>query len=294
MSKELNFQQLREHLHQCGQLSLDEIMAISEFYDRPDLSAFSITSITRGEFQLAHYQMPSNGLSPKRAWLIHGLLDHSIYMLRVAEVLSRLGYQVNMLDLPGHGLSVGERGRINDFRDYAELLKGQVRANDLFVGFSTGCVAWLENMVCERAVLIAPLIRSRGYRWSVAGVSLLRFLGQKKITRGPSAPSHDQEFLKWRARDPMSPGEIDLYWCQSLIKWNREVVDHWQSDSSRTPLIVYGTSDRTLEALKGAKKLEERFNTKVKWIHGAGHNIICESDEYYRALELMITDYCKF
>ncbi len=52
--------------------------------------------------------------------IIHGFAEHKRCYYGVAEELGKKGIAVHLLDLPGHGLSDGPRGHIDDFQDYLD------------------------------------------------------------------------------------------------------------------------------------------------------------------------------
>lgn len=52
--------------------------------------------------------------------VVHGFAEHMRYYYEMAEELSQKGVAVHLMDLPGHGLSDGRRGHIDDFQDYLD------------------------------------------------------------------------------------------------------------------------------------------------------------------------------
>ena len=51
--------------------------------------------------------------------LVHGYLDHVGLFRHLVRYGLERGYNVVAFDLPGHGLSTGDRAAIDDFRDYS-------------------------------------------------------------------------------------------------------------------------------------------------------------------------------
>lgn len=49
---------------------------------------------------------------------VHGFSEHMRYYYKTAETLAGYGIAVHLMDLPGHGLSNGIRGHIDDFQEY--------------------------------------------------------------------------------------------------------------------------------------------------------------------------------
>ncbi|MFH2132013.1 MAG: lysophospholipase [bacterium] len=52
--------------------------------------------------------------------IVHGFAEHMRCYYTAAETLSQHGIAVHLMDLPGHGLSDGPRGHIEDFQDYLD------------------------------------------------------------------------------------------------------------------------------------------------------------------------------
>lgn len=52
--------------------------------------------------------------------IVHGFAEHMRCYSSVARWFSKNGVAVHMMDLPGHGLSGGPRGHIDDFREYLD------------------------------------------------------------------------------------------------------------------------------------------------------------------------------
>jgi len=52
--------------------------------------------------------------------VVHGFAEHMRCYEEVAQKLSKSGIAVHLMDLPGHGLSDGPRGHIDDFQEFLE------------------------------------------------------------------------------------------------------------------------------------------------------------------------------
>ncbi len=52
--------------------------------------------------------------------VVHGFAEHMRCYADVARWLSKKGIAVHLMDLPGHGLSDGPRGHIDEFREYLD------------------------------------------------------------------------------------------------------------------------------------------------------------------------------
>lgn len=105
--------------------------------------------------------------------VVHGYLSHAGHLSYLIRRLTEHGYAVLAVDLPGHGLSGGRPGDINDFGEYAQCLQavhshgvGESFPTPYYgIGFSTGGSAFLEllrqghGQEYRRIALAAPLVR---------------------------------------------------------------------------------------------------------------------------------------
>ena len=174
---------------------------------------------------------------PPTVVYLHGYLDHSgMSRYPIGELLRR-GYTVVAVDLPGHGLSFGERGSIDDFSRYGELLEAvvhAVRRGDLAgvdadaplaaVGHSTGAAAIIEHGeryggAFDRIVLAAPLIRLYAFPLARVGVRIASAIVDALPRRisGSSSNEHYVEFA--RDHDPLGTYETPLDWAEAYLRW---------------------------------------------------------------------------
>ena len=101
-------------------------------------------SFQSGEFTLvAHLYRPAQYQST--VVLFHGYLNHSGQFKHLIRFLIESGYAVAVFDLPGHGLSSGEKAVINSFdqyvhavQDFLKVLDGKLTGPYHALGFSTG------------------------------------------------------------------------------------------------------------------------------------------------------------
>lgn len=286
MTKELNFQELWSELQGQKRLSSSSTQSMADFYGRPIMAKFEVSSVNVAGLELALYK--SKWERPRRALVFHGLFDHASTMSYVVERLLEFDYEVWLIDLPDHGLSVA---KLKTFADYGHILQALARPDDLFVGFSTGCVAWLQARSCERALLLAPLVRPHFYEllspFMALPLSWPRFLPARLR---PS--SHDQDYLALRALDPLVSKQLDLKWCRELYRWNERIKKEWSAPQlGLRPCVVFGTEDGTIDAKMSADILERHFGIQAHWIAGARHQLLNESAEYLAKLRPVITTY---
>ncbi len=129
-------------------------------------------------YQIAIHEFhPLGPISAGTVVIVHGYLSHAGHLSYLIRRFSEHGYAVLAMDLPGHGLSSGRPGGIDDFGEYAHCLQAvhrygveQAFPTPYFgIGFSTGAAAFLELLrqgygeEYSRIALASPLIRFRGY-----------------------------------------------------------------------------------------------------------------------------------
>ncbi|MEC9483944.1 MAG: alpha/beta fold hydrolase, partial [Halomonas sp.] len=130
-----------------------------------------------------HYRLWTQVWSPDAprgtAFVVHGYFDHLGLYRHLLERLLEQGWRVVLWDLPGHGLSSGERATIDDFAEYGACLHALQRHladEDLApkpwvgVGQSTGAAILATDALgqgnaspWQALVLLAPLVRPWGW-----------------------------------------------------------------------------------------------------------------------------------
>jgi len=194
---------------------------------------------------------------------LHGYYDHlGLYRHVIEWALSR-GFAVWACDLPGHGLSSGERANIGDFSEYQavlqELLKqaahmGLPRPCHL-MGQSTGGGIVLDYVLrgamqagqpldIGHVILFSPLIRPRAWPWlKLAWHAISPFT--QGIRRRFTDNSSDAAFLAFLRRDPLQPQVLPCRWVGALMRWIPQIEA--AAPSTRRVLLVQGQADRTLD-----------------------------------------------
>ena len=160
----------------CAQPLSDEAQAYQRFYGLD----FAQRTLRRGlgRFEVDGYEVVSQLWWPERAkatlFLFHGFYDHTGLYRHVIEWALDQGFAVIACDLPGHGLSSGERASIRDFTEYQDTLQGlfaEARSIDLpqpwhLCGQSTGGAILVDHLLHHGAhspaqgqvILLAPLV----------------------------------------------------------------------------------------------------------------------------------------
>ena len=251
-----------------------------------------------GRFSAGGYDLVSQVWWPDAApvatlFLIHGFYDHMGLYRHVVEWGLNHGFVVIACDLPGHGLSSGERASIDDFAQYQATLQGLfIEAQSLqlpqpwhLCGQSTGGAIVLDHLLHYgeqspaqgQAILLSPLVRPRDWGWSKFSYYLLRpFV--KGIARRFSENSNDPDFLPFLQADPLQPVRLPTAWVGALARWIPRIEG--ASPSTRQPLVIQGQDDKTVDWQHNLEVLKGKFNQpQVLLLPGARHHLANETAE---------------
>jgi len=247
-----------------------------------------------GRFQVAGYDVVGQvWLAPAPVAtliLLHGFYDHMGLYRHVIDWALDQGFSVIACDLPGHGLSSGERASIDDFAVYQQVLEAlfvQAAALGLpqpwhLCGQSTGGAIVIDHVLNHgddspiqgRVILLAPLVRPRAWGWSRFSYYLLRpFV--KGIERRFSENTNDPTFLPFLLADPLQPRRLPTAWVGALIEWVKRIEA--APPSTRRPLIIQGQSDMTVDWPHNLLVLREKFaQPQVLMLPEARHHLANE------------------
>lgn len=242
-----------------------------------------------------HWFRPAEARST--VFVIHGYFDHTGLLANLIRHLVDRGVAVAAFDLPGHGLSQGKRGHVDDFREYAEALRnfaalgrGRLPEPWHLAGHSTGGAAILEFLFhprsgdprFDRVVLLAPLVRSAHWTLSRLAFPLVRpFVDH--LPRRFRETSSDEGFLSFLRNDPLSVRRIPLAWVTAMVAWNRRIEDAGQIH--RPVLVIQGTEDRVVDWRYNLRFLEGRIEgLKTRMVAGARHQLCNEAPPFRRAV----------
>lgn len=247
---------------------------------------------TSGDFKLAaQYWLPDN---PKGTYfIIHGYLDHVGLYGHLIKYLVKLGYAVVAFDLPGHGLSSGDRATIKNFDRYADAFSDLLCSCEArfpkpwkAVGQSTGGAILIKYLLSPKAhhygnnfseiIVLAPLIHPVNWKKNLYVYYLLR-LFLKKIKRKYNANTANEKFNEFvENHDPLQSKFILIEWIGAMRFWIEEFLDYPSSDY---PLrVVQGDHDKTVDWQYNLKVLRKKFcNIKIELIHSAQHHMVNEA-----------------
>lgn len=239
-----------------------EVQAYLAYYGLDQATAmarYSIGTELIGDTLLV-VQHFSRAHSRGTAVVVHGYTDHAgLYRHLITHLLSQ-HWDVLIYDLPGHGLSSGQRFAIDSFRTYARQLSSlllrhehQLTAPMVGIGQSTGGAILLQlalerqrgGRLLQDRILLSPLVRPRHYSRIELSYRWLHWC-LKRVNREHSDSSNDADFVHFmRHLDPLQGNFVDVGWVGAMLDW---VGQAEQAAALQLPaLIIQGTDDQTLE-----------------------------------------------
>lgn len=239
--------------------------------------------------------------APKQArgtcFLFHGYFDHAGLFANLIEYCLRRRLNVVVYDLPGHGLSTGERVSIPSFSEYLVVLRDALK---LFadiaprpwhaIGQSTGAAMLMDYMLQELApgfdkvVLLAPLLRAAEWRW----IRVAYWVGQKFLERVPrrfGVNSNYRPFMQFiEHEDPLQSRHISVRWVDALLRWESR-FDYF-APVEKPVLIIQGQRDTTVDWRFNIPAIRAKFpRAKYLPLRDAYHHLANESQEIRQKIE---------
>lgn len=228
------------------------------------------------------------------AIIVHGYLDNLGLYGHLINYLVAQHLTVVCFDLPGLGLSEGERASISNFADYTSALQAildlcqkQFTAPLHGLGQSTGGAILLKHLLDNESLgsypfktlnLLAPLLHPKGW-W--LNRHLLPFLRpfRKSLKRRYGISSHDKKFLTFiRQQDVFQPSAMPIPWFVAADKWARDFETG--NGSSFAVNLIQGTKDTTLDWKYNLRVFREKLpNMKVNLIDKAYHHMANEAPD---------------
>ena len=237
--------------------------------------------------------------SPKaQLYLVHGYAEHFRRYDRFAKCLNEAGYSVHALDLPGHGLSEGQRGHIEQFEDYILTLNWFIESNPnhlpkiptFLMGHSTGALIsahYCINMQNSIAGLImaSPLTGFSGF-FSAAGWAMAKWFGRNDLSRSIPKPLEGKDLTHIRSRwpeytnDPLRLNTMSPSLFLGMLRWSELLQNN--AKLLKSPLLTfYSREDRVVAPDKIAsffQKAGSRDKEIVAFSH-AGHELLNDQPE---------------
>ena len=249
---------------------------------------------TENDFRIAVHTFEPEYRDEGTVLIVHGLYDHAGLYDAMIEYYLNKGMNVVVYDLPGHGLSSGDRAAISDFKEYVTVFDRMVKLcqdafpGDLHVlGQSTGCSIIMdyvlgraltkESTPFQSMVFFAPLIRPRAWKWGQASYVLLSpFL--RRIKRRYNRNSSNENFLNFvRCYDPLQPQVLSVTWVGALKRWIKRIEN--MPPVALEPVVIQGHLDSTVDWQYNVTRLTKLFHHPVvHFLPDAGHQVANESD----------------
>ncbi len=280
---------------------------VSQYFSFYDM-AIENTRHCFGTFQshdltlFAHVFIPPK---PKgTVFLLHGYLDHSGTLKHLIRHCVTQGFAVSLYDLPGHGLSSGDRMAINDFSQYVAVFKKFI---DRFApslpkphhlaGHSTGCAVLFEYLNLNRAnefkkiVFLSPLVHNAYYQWSRTG-HLIAKPFVDTIPRKIRNNSSDPGYLDFVTKDPLAGRVVSIRFLDALYAWDKRIKTY---DVLLKPvLIIQGTDDEIIDWEYNLEFLRKKIkNLSIDMIKGAKHQLANERPKIRAGIFQKVTHYIE-
>lgn len=274
-----------------------EALAYQRFYGIAGMSQKAPTRSWLGRMDVAGYEIVGQIWLPEEPvatlFMLHGFYDHMGLFKHVIEWALSMNFAVIACDLPGHGLSGGPRASIKDFAEYQAVLQRLFKeASTLklpqpwhLFGQSTGGAIVIDHLLSQGAkspaqgqvILLAPLVRPRAWGWSKLSYYLLKpFV--KGIARRFSENSNAPAFLPFLLADPLQPRRLPTAWVGALARWIERIES--APRSTRSPIIIQGEADMTVDWGHNLIVLKEKFNQpQIFMLSEARHHLANELPE---------------
>ena len=251
--------------------------------------------LANDDYQIACHYYSKSGAT-RTCYVMHGYLDHTGLFGQLINYLLHRGCNVVAFDLPGHGLSSGERASIESFGDYVLVLRSvleffyqQVPTPWFVVAQSTGAAIVMDYLISQqydettgpfdKVVLLAPLVRAKH---APLMRPLRRILGlfTTRVPRKFSKNSHDEAFLQRVRDDELASHYMPLRWIRAMLRWERRFDK--LSWVEQEVLVVQGEGDQTVAWRHNLDVIRRKFpNAKIYRIQQAGHHLVGESERYF-------------
>jgi alpha-beta hydrolase superfamily lysophospholipase len=287
-----------------------EILKYYEFYSMNFSTEFEDLEQRVGWVETKDFRVVLQSFIPKNAkatvFIFHGYYDHVGIYQHLIRFLLQSGYAVVIYDMPGHGLSSGTPAAIQSFDQYQDAMnsclamcKGYLTRPYHCVGQSTGGAVLIdrlikkegENTTFDKVVLLAPLIRPKG--WESIGIIHSAMKPFFKIWhRSFSTNSSDLGFVKFlKEHDPLQSKWLAVEWISALKEWVPK-IENGQYLQKKI-LIIQGTSDGTVEWRHNIKVLKHLFReVKIAYIEDGQHHLVNESlDKRKAVFKVLLTEF---
>lgn len=276
--KKINYSKEIHKYFDFYKLNYPEVLHYFGYFDSNDLRL------------AGHIFLPANRDIKGTVFIQHGYLDNVGYLQKIIDYFLAFDYAVAAFDLPGHGLSSGERSGIdsfnvygNVFKEFADTYSPLLPSPYYSIGHSTGCSAILEYLykgdsIFTKNYFIAPLVRTVRWKTSKVGYAITSPFTDR-LDRIYRKSSHDESFLKFQKTEPLRIDSLGLSWSKSLYKWNNDLINRKVLEED--VMVIQGTEDGVVEYRYNIPFLKEKIDDlQVHYIEGAEHALPNEISDY--------------
>ena len=238
-------------------------------------------------------------------YIHHGYYDHAGIYGNIIEHCLRQGFNVFIYDLPGHGLSSGERAAIDSFAQYDEvfskglsLIQQHLPQPLALMGQSTGGAVIINYLLSrgisrdtspfKKIVLMAPLVRPLKWGRGQLFYYLVRPFTQR-VKRVFSVNSGCEKFVNFiRESDPLQPLFLRTNWVGALRKWIKTIEACAPVDLDVQ--VIQGTDDGTVDYQYNLQVLKQKFvGLRVQYVVQGQHQLVNEDAEKLQQVLKVIT-----
>jgi alpha-beta hydrolase superfamily lysophospholipase len=279
-----------------------------QFYGFNKIDCPPETAHYAGVFESAGVRMFANTWELSNAehsvLIVHGLFDHTGLYLHLVQAYLNEGFNVMAFDLPGHGLSEGERASIDNFhqyglavKDFLDMLPENFTRSISMTGQSTGCSAIMSylqqgGVSPKSMVYLAPLVRPCHWQKIILAYSICKYC-TRRISRRFAQSSHNPEFTKFLEHmDGLQHPYVELKWIAALRKWLAEFSELPNCDVPT--LVVQGTGDSTVDWNYNIPQIKNKYSQlDVKYLESAKHHLANESEQFRGEMLNMCTGFVR-
>ena len=230
-------------------------------------------------------------------YIVHGFSEHIDNYQDVISLLNENGISCHIMNLPGHGLSEGIRGHIDDFQDYIDNLDLFFKSNpyqhpDLpvfLLGHSLGGAIvnrfCLKNQVnINGIILTSPLF---GFPLSNKIFSLMfRWLARKDKTRFFPKPFVFKHLNRTESKEKLYTSDPLRLHCISpalFLELEKNITKTKISAGKlKTPLLIFASSKDKVVSFDAIARYYQNVSSKDKKLVSYGeamHELLQEEEQ---------------
>ena len=267
--------------------------AISNYFSFYDLNPTQVphwfgTVESEGYALAAHLFVPENAQGT--LFLIHGYFDHSGTLSKLITEGVKRNYAVVVWDLPGHGLSTGNRTETGEFdlcsEQFIDLIartKNKLPQPFFLIAHSTGASITIEYLhsdqpnAFQQIILIAPLIRHTHWKWAKFGYTISKPF-TNHIRRRDKKNSSDKAYLAFVKKDPLHSSILSYEYLEDLYAWEKAARNYPVWDGSI--IVIQGTDDDIVDWSYNLDFLREKISRpEIHLIPDGKHQLLNEREE---------------